>query len=153
MTSIIFCKAKESDLKFIIELLLEDDLGKTRESLQDNDFAKYKLAFNAIENDKNQYLMIGKIANEIVATCHLTIMPSLTFQASTRLQIEAVRVKQKYRGQKIGEQVFDEALIYAKQNNCKIIQLTTNKQRNRAKKFYEKLGFEASHEGMKMMIQ
>ena len=149
----IYRQAKISDLKSIIELLVEDDLGKTRESLSSKAFDDYKAAFEKITQDKNQHLMVGENADEIVATCHLTIMPSLTFQGSTRLQIEAVRVKKKYRGQKIGEKMINSALDFARKNECRFVQLTTNKQRIDAKRFYEKMGFVASHEGMKFVIK
>lgn len=88
----------------------------------------------------------------IIGACHLTIMPSLTFIGSTRMQIEAVRVIQKYRGQKIGEWMMQEAIEYGKSKGASIIQLTTNKQRTSAKHFYEKLSFEATHEGMKLYL-
>ncbi len=149
MKPIIFQRAKISDLSAIVELLTQDDLGKSRESLDKNNLSAYEKAFAKISSDKNQYLMIGKIDDEIVATCHLTIMPSLTFKGTTRLQIEAVRVKISFRGQKIGEKMMSEIKDFARQNDCAIIQLTTNKSRFDAKRFYEKQGFVASHEGMK----
>ena len=90
---------------------------------------------------------------EIVATCHLTIMPSLTFTGSTRMQIEAVRVTEKHRGHKIGEWMMNTSISYAKSKGASILQLTTNKKRPRAKNFYEKMGFEASHEGMKLYLK
>jgi ribosomal protein S18 acetylase RimI-like enzyme len=97
--------------------------------------------------------MVVENGDEIIGTCHLTIMPSLTFIGSTRMQIEAVRVAGKYRGQKIGSWMFDQAISYAKENDVSITQLTTNKKRPKAKRFYEKLGFEASHEGMKLYLE
>ncbi|NDB86089.1 MAG: GNAT family N-acetyltransferase [Alphaproteobacteria bacterium] len=72
---------------------------------------------------------------------------------STRMQIEAVRVAGRYRGQKIGIWMFDQAISYAKENDVSIVQLTTNKKRPKAKHFYENLGFEASHEGMKLYLE
>lgn len=69
------------------------------------------------------------------------------------MQIEAVRVAGKYRGQKIGSWMFDQAIAYAKEHGVSIIQLTTNKKRPKAKHFYEKLGFEVSHEGMKLYLR
>ncbi len=145
-------KAKQDDLPMIVQLLLEDDLGKTRESETALD-ERYVKAFQQISSDPNQYLMVVENENEIVGTCHLTIMPSLTFKGSSRMQIEAVRVKEKYRGQKIGNWMFEQALEYAKSNGVSIIQLTTNKKRPEAKRFYETLGFEASHEGMKLNLE
>ena len=145
-------KAKLEDLPRIIELLLEDDLGQARESQSSESEKCYTEAFGRIDRDPNQYLMVVEDGKEIIATCHLTIMPSLTFIGSTRMQIEAVRVAKKYRGQKIGQWMFSQAKLYAKANNVSIIQLTTNKKRSRAKHFYEKLGFENTHEGMKLYV-
>ena len=145
-------KAKLEDLPRIIELLLEDDLGQTRESKSEQIDECYTKAFHKINSDSNQYLMVVEDNAEIIATCHLTIMPSLTFIGTTRMQIEAVRVVEKYRGKKIGSWMFDQATDYAKVRDVSIIQLTTNKKRPKAKHFYEKLGFEASHEGMKLYL-
>lgn len=145
-------KAKVDDLPKIVELLIQDELGKTREVASQELDPRYVEAFKRIDSDQNQYLMIALKGEEIVGTCHLTIMPSLTFSGSTRMQIEAVRVAQEYRGQKIGEWMMKSAIEYAKNNQVSIVQLTTHKQRERSKKFYERLGFEASHEGMKMRV-
>jgi ribosomal protein S18 acetylase RimI-like enzyme len=147
-------KATINDLSTIVNLLLKDELGKTRENQQSVLLEEcYINAFQAINIDSNQYLMVVKSGDEIVGTCHLTIMPSLTFMGSTRMQIEAVRVSEKYRGQKIGEWMMDVAINYGKSKGASIIQLTTNKKRERAKHFYEKLGFKASHEGMKLYLE
>jgi ribosomal protein S18 acetylase RimI-like enzyme len=144
--------ARIAYLPRLIELLLEDELGSTRESKSSELDVRYTNAFHKIDSDPNQYLMVVENGDEIIGTCHLTIMPSLTFIGSTRLQIEAVRVVGKYRGQKIGSWMFDQAILYAKEHDVSIIQLTTNKKRLQAKHFYEKLGFEASHEGMKLYL-
>jgi len=129
------------------------NLVKTRESKKPELNQNYIEAFHKINADPNQYLMVVESDHEIVATCHLTIMPSLTFTGSTRMQIEAVRVAEKYRGHKIGEWMMNAAIAYAKSKEVTILQLTTNKKRLRAKNFYEKLGFEASHEGMKLYLK
>lgn len=146
-------KATINDLRAIVGLLLEDELGQTRESKGPELDQRYIDAFHKIDIDSNQYLLIVENAGEIVATCHLTIMPSLTFTGQTRMQIEAVRVLEKYRGQKIGEWMIQEAIKYGKLKGASIIQLNTNKQRTSTKNFYQRLGFEASHEGMKMYLR
>jgi N-acetylglutamate synthase-like GNAT family acetyltransferase len=146
-------KARIADLPHIIELLLEDELGASRESKSSELDENYIKAFHKIDSDPNQYLMVLENDNEIIGTCHLTLMPSLTFIGSTRMQIEAVRVSNKYRSQQIGTWMFDQAISYAKAMDVSIIQLTTNKKRPKAKHFYEKLGFEASHEGMKLYLR
>lgn len=145
-------KANIQDLPQIIALLKEDDLGQFRESNTIDDECYIK-AFHKIDTDPNQYLMVVENHSEMVATCHLTVMPSLTFKGSTRMQIEAIRVASKYRGQKIGEWMLKQVIRYAKEADVSIIQLTTNKKRIAAKRFYEKLGFEASHEGMKLSLR
>lgn len=150
--TIKFEKAQLQNLEKIVELLIEDGLGKNRESLNDKAFQDYENAFKKIDEDKNQFLAVGKINDEIVATCHLTIMPSLTFQGKSRLQVEAVRVKKTFRGQKIGEKMFDFVKEFALKNDCRAIQLTTDNKREDAKRFYEKVGFKATHQGMKYEI-
>ena len=153
MNNLTHRKAIITDLPRLIELLLEDELGAIRESKSSVVHENYIKAFHKIDSDPNQYLMVVENDDEIIGTCHLTIMPSLTFIGSTRMQIEAVRVAGKYRGQKIGSWMFDQAISYAKEHDVSIIQLTTNKKRPKAKHFYEKLGFEASHEGMKLYLR
>ena len=152
MNNITNRKARLNDLPRLIELLSEDELGQTRESKSSELDENYIKAFHKIDSDSNQYLMVVENDSEIIGTCHLTIMPSLTFRGSSRLQIEAVRVVGKYRGQKIGSWMLNKAINYAKENDISIIQLTTNKKRQKAKAFYEKLGFEGSHEGMKLYL-
>lgn len=149
---LIYRKATEADLKCIVQLLQKDDLGTTREQLTETLNPHYVEAFHLIDQDPQQYLMVVEQAKEIIATCHLTIMPSLTFTGSTRMQIEAVRVAASRRGQKIGTQMMQEAIAYGRGKGARIIQLTTHKKRPHAQWFYEHLGFEASHVGMKLIF-
>lgn len=147
-------KASVDDLNAIIALLLEpDELGQIRESLAETLDPRYIEAFHHVDNDLNHYLMVVELDQEIVGTCHLALLPSLSFHGSTRLLIEEVRVAKKYRRQKFGEWMMKEAIAYGREKGASIIQLTTNKKRSRAKQFYEKLGFEATHEGMKLYLK
>ncbi len=146
-------KATLNELPEIIALLVDDELGSTREQLDTIINPRYVTAFELINQDPNQFLMV--VTNEskvVIGTCHLTLMPSLTFTGSTRLQIEAVRVAASYRGQKIGEWMIKEAIALGKTHGATIIQLTTNIKRPKAKSFYEKLGFESTHVGMKLYL-
>lgn len=149
---LIYRKATLKDLGSIVSLLVEDELGQNRELQTEQLDQRYIEAFYQISADENQYLMVVDYKGEIVATCQLTIIPSLTFIGSARIQIEAVRVSKKYRGQKMGEWMITAAISYGKSKGALIAQLTTNKKRQKARKFYEKLGFEASHEGMKKYL-
>ena len=147
---LVFRKAVASDLPQIITLLSDDILGKDRESSQN--LKIYEAAFAEISADQNNFLAVIDSSKEIIGTCHLTLMPSLTLQASKRMNIEAVRIKDSFRGQKIGQWMIEQAINFAEENKVKIIQLTTNKQRQDAQKFYQKLGFTSSHEGMKLLL-
>ncbi len=152
-TTLTHRKARIADLPRLVELLLEDELSQTRESKLTPLDENYVKAFHKINSDSNQYLMVVESKGEIVGTCQLTLMASLTFIGSTRMQIEAVRVAEKHRGQQIGSWMIDQAILYAKEHGVSIIQLSSNKKRHQAKHFYEKLDFEASHEGMKLYLR
>lgn len=146
-------RAKLDDVKEIVSLLADDKLGRTREQAGDEIAQEYLDAFAKIDSDPNQYLMVLENDGEVIGTCHLTLMPSLTFSGSTRLQIEAVRVDRRIRGQNLGQQMIEFAINWGKEHGATIIQLTTNKERPDALRFYEKLGFKATHEGMKLYLK
>ncbi len=150
MTPYIFRKARHGDLSDILRLLNDDELGKEREGSEVS--SCYQEAFTKISSDPNQLLMVIEADGAVVGTCHLTLMPSLTFQGSLRMNIEAVRIASPFRGQGIGEWMFQEIFKMARDKGCKIIQLTTNKKRKDARRFYEQLGFAATHEGMKLYL-
>ena len=146
-------RAVIDDLSTIINLLANDELGQQRERDSKAIDQSYLDAFSLIDSDPNQYLMVVEVGNQIVSTCHLTIMHSLTFMGKTRMQIEAVRVLKKLRGHKIGEWMIIQAIEYAKSRGASIIQLTTNVNRPIAIIFYEHLGFESTHVGMKFYLE
>ncbi len=148
----VFRQAKQEDLSEIVRLLAEDALGKERELFTSEIGARYQKAFDEITADQNQLLMVIEKEGRILGTCHLTLIPSLTFQGSKRMNIEAVRIDQSLRGQGAGKWMIHRAIQIAQKEHCKIVQLTTNKKRADAKRFYEALGFEATHEGMKMYL-
>lgn len=150
--NIINRRANLDDLKAIVFLLADDKLGRAREQAGDEVAQEYIDAFAKIDSDPNQYLMVLENDFEVIGTCHLTLMPSLTFSGSTRLQIEAVRVNSSIRGQNLGQQMIEFAINWGKEHGATIIQLTTNKERAKALRFYEKLGFKATHEGMKLYL-
>ena len=148
--SISFRKANYSDLSSIVALLAADKLGKQRENFTLPLPQLYTEAFSNIINDPNQELMVGVINQSIVACFQLTFIQHLTYQGGIRAQIEAVRVHENYRGKGIGQKCFECAINRAKEKGAHLLQLTTDKQRPKALEFYKKLGFVASHEGMKM---
>ncbi len=144
--------AEEKDLSEIIGLFIEDELGATREHFSDPVLSSYLEAFQAIRKDKNQLLLVVEYKGRVIGTLHLTFMPSLSFKGSWRLNIENIHVDKRFQNQGVGTWMLQKAINLGRERRCKIVQLTTNKKRFRAKGFYEKLGFEATHEGMKLYL-
>ncbi|MET4107710.1 GNAT superfamily N-acetyltransferase [Hymenobacter sp. UYP22] len=145
--------ATEADLLGLVQLLADDELGATREQFTRPLPAAYTRAFRAIADDAQQELTVVERAGELVATFQLSFLQYLTHLGGLRAQIEGVRVKAAYRGQGIGHQVFQYAIQRAATKGAYVLQLTTDKQRPGAKRFYESLGFVHSHDGLKLPLQ
>lgn len=153
MENTTLTKATKDDIPFIVELLANDELGELRENHTIPLPNKYYVAFENINNDPNQELIVAKNeSNEIIGTMQLSFIQYLTYQGGVRAQIEAVRVKENQRGNGIGEQLITWGIKKAREKKAHVIQLTTDKKRPEALHFYEKLGFSASHEGMKLHL-
>src|SRR5690625_6854129 len=144
--------ANKSDLPSIVRLLADDELGSQRERFEDPLPAAYYEAFNAIESQGGNQIILAVENQKVIGCLQLTIIPGLARQGMKRAQIEGVRVDRNYRGKRIGEKLFEEAILIAKSEKCGMVQLTTDKDRSDARRFYEKLGFAASHEGMKIIL-
>jgi len=150
----IFRQAKREDVIEIVRMIANDKLGKLREDFKDPLPDKYYVAFENIRNDKNQELIVLEDEKAgIIGTLQLSFIQYLTYQGGVRAQIEAVRVREDQRGKGIGEQLFIWAIERSKKRGAHLIQLTTDKKRPEALKFYEKLGFKATHEGMKLHFE
>jgi GNAT superfamily N-acetyltransferase len=147
-----FRLAQADDLIDIVRMLSDDTLGSKRESLEPVISDNYIKAFENITKDPNQELTLVEMNGEKVRTFHLTFIQYLTHQGGLRAQVEAVRTNSNYRGQGIGKRVFEYIVGRAKQKSCNMLQLTTDKQRPSAIKFYESIGFAATHEGMKLKL-
>ena len=146
-----FRKATVTDVSAIVGMIADDELGKTRENFRDPLPTEYLKAFENINADQNQELIVVENDNaEVVGTLQLSFIQYLTYRGGIRAQIEAVRIRKDQRGLGIGKTVFEWAIDRAKKRNAHLLQLTTDKERPQAIKFYEDLGFKASHEGMKI---
>lgn len=149
--NLVFRKAGQNDVYDIVKMLSDDKLGKLREDFVSPLPEKYFTAFHNINNDpKQELIVVENDKNEIVGTLQLSFIQYLTYQGGIRAQIEAVRIRNEDRGKGYGSQFFEWAIQRAKEKGAHVIQLTTDKQRPEAINFYEKLGFKASHEGMKL---
>lgn len=144
-------KAIEEDIPKIIEIIADDELGKKRENYKIPLPKGYIDAFNAINADVNQELMVVEDEHfEIIGTFQLSFIQYLNYGGGLRAQIEVVQVRKDKRGFGIGKQMLEWAIKRAKEKNAFLLQLTSDKKRPKAIKFYESLGFKASHQGMKL---
>ena len=147
----IFRKATKNDVPFIAQMIADDKLGNLRENYQDPLPESYFKAFENINADSNQELIVVENeAQKIVGTLQLSFIQYLTYQGGIRAQIEAVRIHKDLRGKGLGKQLFEWAINRAKQRKAHVLQLTTDKKRPEAIAFYKRLGFVDSHEGMKL---
>jgi len=145
-----FRKATENDISVIVEMIADDELGKKRENFQTPLPSEYLKAFEKINIDENQELIVVENEDmEIIGTLQLSFIQYLTYRGGIRAQIEAVRIRKDKRGLGIGNTMFEWAINRAKERNAHLLQLTTDKKRPKAIKFYEDLGFTSSHIGMK----
>ena len=145
--------ATSEDVPDIVSLLADDPLGQQREDARSPLPAAYREAFAAIDADPNQALVVLEdAAGHVVGTSQLSFLRYLTYQGGLRAQIEAVRVAANRRGEGLGAMLFAWAIDEAKRRGAHVVQLTTDKQRPDARRFYEGLGFVASHEGMKLHL-
>lgn len=147
-----FRQATVDDLPLLIQMLADDVLGEQREDNSKPLNPSYIKMLQIITDDPNNELIVVASAtnNTIIGMLQLTYIPYLTYKGSWRCLIEGVRVHKDYRGQGLGHHIFKWAIQQAKQKNCAMVQLTSDKQRKEAISFYKDLGFIASHEGFKL---
>jgi GNAT superfamily N-acetyltransferase len=149
---ITFRHATELDLPYIVSMLADDFLGAQRERNEVPLPESYVNAFREIEADENNELIVAELDGAVVATLQLTFTPSISFQGGRRCTVESVRVDESLRGKGIGREMMLWAIERAKERGCISMQLTTNSDRTDAHRFYENLGFKASHIGMKLKL-
>ena len=145
--------AVEQDLDRIVEMLSDDELGKTRERYEQPLPESYIKAFQAITSDPNNELVVAYQGNKVIGVQQITFVPYITYQGGWRATIEGVRTAPSVRGKGIGTELIKWAIHRAKERGCHLIQLTTDKQRGDALRFYERLGFKPTHEGLKMKLE
>jgi ribosomal protein S18 acetylase RimI-like enzyme len=152
IAALSFRCAIKDDLPVLVNLLANDPLGAKRENSQEPLGESYKGAFEAIQNDPNNELIVAEINDNIVGMLQLTFIPYLTYQGSWRCLIEGVRVHQDHRNQGVGHVLIEYGIEHAKLKKCHLVQLTADKQRSDALRFYESLGFINSHHGLKLHL-
>ena len=151
--SLKFRQANRENLPEIVRMLADDFLGATRERYENPLPESYVKAFEEINADKNNELIVAEKDGKIVGTLQITFTPSISFQGGKRATVESVRVDDKYRGQGFGKELMKWAINRAREENCVAMQLTTNSDRKDAHRFYEDLGFKGKHLGMKLYLK
>jgi GNAT superfamily N-acetyltransferase len=149
---IIIRPANRGDVPAIVRLLADDALGAARETVTEPLDPAYLRAFDHIAADPGEELVVAERAGEVVGTLQLTLIPSLSRRGALRAQLEAVRVRSDQRGSGLGRRLVTWAVDRARERGAVIVQLTSDKRREDAHRFYASLGFAASHEGMKLLL-
>jgi GNAT superfamily N-acetyltransferase len=150
--TISFRPANRDDLPLIVRMLADDPLGAKRERYETPLPESYMAAFDAIASDPNNELVVACLDSRVVGVLQITFIPCLTYQGGWRALIEGVRIASDIRSEGIGRRMFKWAIQRSRERGCRLVQLTTDKARPDALRFYEKLGFVASHEGMKLPL-
>jgi len=150
MEEIIIRKALKSDLVKVVELIADDQLGATREQIGSPLALVYRQAFERMQHQKGNDIYVAQLNGAIIGCMQLTLIAGLSRKGMTRLQIETVRVAKNMRSKGIGKQMMKFAIDFAKSSGCGLVQLTTDISRADAHRFYDRLGFTASHHGMKL---
>lgn len=152
MEAVSFRPATLADLPGIVAMLADDELGQQREDSSSAPNQHYRDAFSAIDLDANQMLAVAEFDGVMLGCLQLTFIPGLSRLGMWRGQIESVRIAADSRGKGIGKKMFVWAIDECRRRGCGLVQLTTDKSRSDAFQFYESLGFQATHEGMKLTL-
>lgn len=147
-----FRKAIRSDLPAIVAMLADDELGAARERFEEPLPPAYLDAFAAMGRQEGNDIILAVDDGVVVGCLQLTLIAGLSRLGMTRAQIEGVRVDRRHRGKGVGEKLVNHAVALARRKGCGLVQLTTDKARPDAHRFYEALGFVPSHSGMKLSL-
>ena len=150
MSGLLVREAVPADLGAIVALQREDVIREVHED--DVPVSAYRAAFDEITDDPRQQLLVGEVDGEVVATAQVTWVRRLTYVGGEMGVVESVRVRSDLRGRRLGEQLMRHVLDLARGRGAVRVELTTNAQRTAARRFYDRLGFTASHVGMKYYL-
>jgi GNAT superfamily N-acetyltransferase len=147
-----FRDAVHGDLPFIVRLITEDSVVDTDDDPTDSTAPEYRAALDAITSSESNRLVVAELEGDPVGTLQLTFIPGLNRRGMWRCLVEAVHIAPGYRSRGLGGEMMRWAIEQARVRGCGVVQLTSNKKRADAHRFYERLGFRSSHEGFKLYI-
>lgn len=147
---VVIRRATASDLAAIVALLVDDEIAVGRES--PDDLTPYQRAFEVIAAEKHELLVVAERNGEVIGTVQLSLLPGLSRRGAVRAQIEGVQVASSERGNALGVYLLEWAIDQARSWGCQLVQLTSDKRRVDAHRFYERVGFTATHEGFKLTL-
>ena len=149
----IYRVAEPKDLPEIVALLADDQLGNNRETIGNEVHQDYLAAFDEIQSDPNNEIIVATASGSVIATLQITYIPNLTHRGTRRAMIEGVRVSSTYRGAGVGTQLMKWVVRRCRSRGCRLVQLTSDLTRTDAVAFYGNLGFQHSHAGMKLWLE
>ncbi len=152
MTSVLIRDAVEADLPFITGLIDSDDVSSRRDPVRQTDADDQREALLAITQDPNHRLLVAEFDGQPVGSFQLSFIPGVSRRGAWRGQIESVRVDPDFRGQNLGTEMMNWAISECRNRGCGLVQLTSDKQRDAAHRFYERLGFSPTHTGFKLNL-
>ncbi|MGX8011466.1 N-acetyltransferase family protein [Mesorhizobium sp. ORM8.1] len=152
MSVISIRRAREADIPAIVAMLADDELGRAREDAGTPLAQAYLDAFAQIDADPNQLLAVMTDGDDVIGTLQISFLTGLSLRGARRGQIEAVRVAAHRRSEGLGQRLFEWAIETCRERGCRVAQLTTDKSRLDAHRFYDRLGFKASHIGYKLKL-
>lgn len=150
--AVTFRQARAADLPALLQLLADDAVAQARGNYSAEETPPVAAAFDEIARDPNNELWLGERDGEPVAMAQLTLIPGLSRGGMKRALVESVRVRAELRNQRIGEALMARLEARAREAGCGLMQLTSDRQRLAAHRFYERLGYAASHVGMKKKL-
>ncbi|WP_406311593.1 GNAT family N-acetyltransferase [Streptosporangium sp. NBC_01639] len=146
---VTFRPARAEDVPLLVAMIADDAVSAARTG----DYGdEHRAAFEVIDADPNNELIVAELDGEVVGTMQLTYIPGISRRGALRMQIEAVRITSALRGRGLGRQMMEWAVERGRARGCALVQLTTDKTRKDAHRFYDSLGFVASHEGYKLAL-
>lgn len=152
MSRLLVRDATREEVPLIVELLADDGLGSGRETVGGDIPQSYVAAFDAMTDTPLVRMLVAELDGDVVGCMQLNLIPHISMKGGTRAQLQSMRIRSDHRGQRLGEDFVRQAMDIARKAGCILMELTTDNTRPDAHRFYERIGFDATHIGMKIRL-